>query len=271
MLRYLATRAIGGIERVEGATYRRTIVVDGDPGVIELRAGGDDHLELRAHLPHWEGLIHLASQARQIFALDADHDAARAHLDDDPLVGPLVRRRPGLRPPGTWDGFELGVRAIVGQQVSVAGANTLAARLVERHGTPVPGLADLGLTHVFPDAATLADGDLDGLGLTRGRADAVRGFARAVADGEVHLDRGEGLGALVDGLAGLPGLGPWTAHYIALRLGEPDAFPATDLGLRRAVADRTGADRPEASLLERAERWRPYRALAAVHLWLHDA
>lgn len=270
LLRYLAARAIPGVEQVEGDTYRRTIVVDGDPGVIELGAGGDDHLVLRAHLPHWEGLIHLAEQARRIFALDHDHAAAVARLRHDPLVGPLVRARPGVRPPGTWDPFELGVRAILGQQVSVAAANTLAARLVERVGTPVGGLAALGLTHAFPDAERLAAADLDDLGLPAGRREAVRGFARAVAAGDVVLDRGQRLDDLVGSLAALPGVGPWTAHYVALRLGEPDAFPATDLGLRRAVAARTGAPAP-ASLAAAAGAWRPFRALAAVHLWLHDA
>ncbi|HET6951136.1 MAG TPA: AlkA N-terminal domain-containing protein, partial [Acidimicrobiales bacterium] len=142
-LDYFAARAIPGVEHVAGGAYRRTIVVDGDPGVLEFTAGGPDHLVLRAHLPHWEGLIHLVERARRIFGLDADVDEATVALRPDPLVGPLVAARPGLRVPGAWDPFEVGVRAILGQQVTVAGASTLAARLVERHGTPVPGLGPL--------------------------------------------------------------------------------------------------------------------------------
>ena len=260
MLGYLAARAIPGVEHVDGSTYRRTIVIDGDPGVLELRPGGPDHLVLTAHLPHWGELIHVVERARRIVGLDADLEEAARHLEGDPVLAPL---RPGLRVPGTWDAFETGVRAILGQQVSVAGASTLAGRLVERHGHPVPGLRQLGLTHTFPTAQQLAEADLDGLGLTHGRGAAIRAFAAAVAADEVRLDRSASLDRLVDSITALDGLGPWTAHYVALRLGEPDAFPATDLGLRRAAARRS-----RTPLAELAERWRPWRALAATHLWL---
>lgn len=269
MLGYLADRAIPGVEHVSGGVYRRTILVGENPGVIEIMPGGEDHLLLRAHLPHWEGLIHVVQQARRIFNLDSDPEAANAHLEDDPTLGPLVRTRPGLRMPGTWDPYEIGVRAIVGQQVSVASASTVAGRIVERHGVPVPGLEQMGLTHLFPTAATLAVADLDDLGLTSGRIAAVRAFAEAARDEVVPLDGSVGLTELQAALVDLPGIGSWTAQYLALRLGEPDAFPATDLGLRRAVegAPVNGARSP---LVERAERWRPWRAQAAIHLWLSD-
>jgi AraC-like DNA-binding protein len=140
MLGYFEARAIAGVESVSGGTYRRTVVIDGDPGVIELSPGGEDHLVLRAHLPHWEGLIHLVQSARRIFNLDADVESATRGLRHDPIVGPLVRARPGIRAPGAWDPFEVGVRAIVGQQVTVRGAGTITTRIVERHGAPVPGL-----------------------------------------------------------------------------------------------------------------------------------
>lgn len=260
MLDYFAARAIPGVEHVSATGYRRTIVVDGDPGVLEVLPGGDDHLLLRAHLPHWEDMIHVVQRARRIFNLDADIAAATEHLRADRTLQPLLRSRPGLRPAGTWDPFETGVRAIIGQQVSIAAATTVTGRLVAVCGTSVPGLTELGLTHTFPTPETLADHDFDGVGLTKARAAAIRSFAGAVADDTVRLDRSVPLDTFVESVAALPGLGPWTAQYLALRLGEADAFPATDLALERTVAE-LGAS-PEA--------WRPWRAHAAVHLWMSD-
>jgi AraC family transcriptional regulator of adaptative response / DNA-3-methyladenine glycosylase II len=256
LVSYLAARAIPGVEHVSGGAYRRTIVVAGDPGVLELLPGGDDHLVLVIHLPHWEGLVHLVARARRIANLDLDLDEPAAQLAGDPLIGPMLRARPGLRPPGAWDPFEAGVRVIVGQQVSIGAATTLAGRLVERFGTPVPGLRTLGLTHSFPSPTTLADADLAGLGLPGARQTTIRSFARAVSEGAVRLDGSIGLDELIGSLTAIDGLGPWTAHTLALRLGERDAFPATDLGLRRALDEPSVAD-----------RWRPWRALAATHLW----
>jgi AraC family transcriptional regulator, regulatory protein of adaptative response / DNA-3-methyladenine glycosylase II len=274
LLDYFGLRSIPGVERVDGGAYRRTIVVDGDPGVLEVLPGGDDHVVLRFHLPHWEGLIHLVERARRMLGLDTDGAAAARHLAADPALGPRVAARRGLRVPGAWDPLEIGVRAIVGQQVSVAAASTVTGRIVARHGTPVPGLAPLGLTHTFPTAATLAGGDLDGLGLTGARARAIRAFAAAVDGGDIPLDPVTPLDDLVAAVTAVPGLGPWTAHYLALRLGRADAFPASDLGLIRGLA-RLDADagRPAAAapLAGRAEAWRPWRALAAVHLWAYDA
>jgi AraC family transcriptional regulator of adaptative response / DNA-3-methyladenine glycosylase II len=267
MAAYFAARAIPGVEHVSRDTYRRTVLIDGDLGVLELFSGGDDHLMLCAHLPHWEELIHVVGRARRIAGLDFDLDEPTRQLAGDATIGPLLDARPGLRPPGTWDPFETGVRAIIGQQVTVSGANAIAGRLVERYGDPVPGLEPFGLTHTFPSAATLAATDLAGVGLTRARAAAVCTFARAVADETVHLDRSVGLDRLVASLTALDGLGAWTAHYLALRLGEPDACPTTDLGLRRALAGRGQTAR---ALGELAEAWRPWRALATTHLWLAD-
>jgi AraC family transcriptional regulator, regulatory protein of adaptative response / DNA-3-methyladenine glycosylase II len=263
---YFAARAIPGVEHVSGNVYRRTIVVDGDPGVLELSPGGDDHLLLVVHLPRWDELTHLVARARRIANLDLDLDEADGSLSRDPTIGPLLRARPGLRTPGTWDPFETGVRAIVGQQVTVAAAGTIAGRIVQRLGTPVPGLAQLGLTHAFPPAETLAGADLDGLGLPRARQDAIRSFARAVADDAIRLDGSAGLDELIASIVALDGLGEWTANYLALRLGERDAFPATDVGLRRALDVRDAR-----ALDQLAESWRPWRALAATHLWMADA
>ncbi len=263
-LDWFGPRAVPGVEAVAGTVYRRTIEVDGAPGVLELAPGGADHLVARVHLPYWEGLSHVVARTRRLVGLDQD-PAAVHHLRDDPTLGPLVRARPGRRVPGAWDPFEVGVRAVLGQQVTVAGARTLATRLVERLGAPVPGLGDLGLTHLFPTAAAMADGDLSGLGLTGARAATLRTLAAAVADGVLRLDGSLPLDRLTGDLIALPGLGDWTAQYVALRLGEADAFPAGDLGLRKAAG--SGTPIAAAELARRAEAWRPWRALAATHLW----
>ncbi len=266
LLAFLAPRAVPGVESVGDDRYRRTIDVDGDPGVVEVERGGADHLLLRAHLPHWGGLIHVVQRLRRLFDLDADPGAVANGLGRDPALAPSLRARPGLRTPGVWDGFECGVRAILGQQVSVRGATTLAGRLVSRLGRPVPGVGALRLTHLFPTASAVAAAPLLDIGIPGARADAVRGFAAAVAAGDLDLDRSGIAEHLTEQLTRLRGVGPWTAQYMALRLGHADAFPAGDLWLRRAL--RTNGSVPTASEVERrAEPWRPWRSYAAMHLW----
>lgn len=247
MLRYFAPRAIRGVEYVDGDVYRRVV----GAGQLVVRATRGGHLSVSG-----SG----RPRVRRLFGLDAAHADAVAALRRAPIVGQRVRRARGLRVPGTYDPFETGVRAIVGQQVSVAGASTVTARIVARHGTPVAGLG-AGLTHAFPGSAVLADADLDGLGLTGGRITAIRGFAAAVADGSIVLDGTPSLDELVAAITAVRGLGPWTAHYLALRTGYADAFPVADLGLQRTA----GLDAK--ALATAAQQWRPYRALAAVHLW----
>jgi AraC family transcriptional regulator of adaptative response / DNA-3-methyladenine glycosylase II len=258
LLSYLATRAIPGVESVTRGAYRRTVVIGEDAGVLELLRGGEDHLVLVVHLPHWEGLVHLVARARRIANLDFDVNEPAARLSDDAIIGHLLKARPGLRTPGTWDPFEAGVRAIIGQRITAAAANTIAGRLVARLGIPVPGLRQLGLTHAFPSATVLAAADLGGLGLPRARQKAIHSFAHAVADDAVPLDGSVGLDELIASLTAIEGLGPWTANYLALRLGERDAFPATDLWLRRILGGVPSRV---------TERWRPWRAIAATHLW----
>jgi AraC family transcriptional regulator of adaptative response / DNA-3-methyladenine glycosylase II len=208
-------------------------------------------------------LHRLTADARRVFDLAADPAQVAAALGGDPLLGPLVRRRPGLRLPGAWDAFECAVRAILGQQVSVAAGRTLATRLVEVAGTPLRAPLD-GLTRCFPTPEALAGASLRGLGLTSARAHALRALATAVAEGRLDL---EGPAPeVVEGLRALPGVGDWTAQYVALRaLGEPDAFPAADLVLRRMA----GGDAPMTTraLEARAEAWRPWRGYAVFHLW----
>jgi AraC family transcriptional regulator of adaptative response / DNA-3-methyladenine glycosylase II len=268
MLAYFERRAVAGVESVADGWYRRTVVVGGQPGVLELGRPADDHLVLRVHLSQLGGLIHVVQRARGIVGLDGDPTVAAESLAADPVLGPATRGRPGLRVPGTWDPLETGVRAIIGQQVSVTGASTVMARLVERVGNPVGGLEAMALTHTFPSAAELADANLDGIGLTGARIAAIQTLATAVDKGEVAVDGSASLEELVHDLCALRGIGPWTAHYLALRLGEPDAFPVGDLGLRRAA--RPGTLLSEAELGQLAETWRPHRAMAAVHLWTSE-
>jgi AraC family transcriptional regulator of adaptative response / DNA-3-methyladenine glycosylase II len=264
MRRHLADRAIPGIVQVAGDVYRRTIEVDGEAGVIELEPGGRDSLLLRAYVPDWHGLLHLVRRARRVFNLDAALTDATAQLRRDPVCRRLLELRPGLRPPGTWNPFETGVRAIVGQQMSLTAANRITGRLVERCGEPVRGWDRLGLTHIFPTPAALANNDLRGLGLNRSRAEAVRRFAEAVHQDVVRLDRSVPLDTLVAALTSIPGVEAWTAQYIALRLGEPDAFPTDDLGLQRAVAE---LESPSPATPLDPDSWHPWRAFVATHLW----
>jgi AraC family transcriptional regulator, regulatory protein of adaptative response / DNA-3-methyladenine glycosylase II len=263
---FLAHRTLSGVEAVDCSSYRRTVEIDGQPGAIQLRwLPREAHMEVTAHLPSLAGLIHVVAQARRICDLDANPTVIGQHLRHDHRMAPLVDDRPGLRVPGAWDPFELGVRAILGQQVSVAAGSRLAGRLVHTHGARILGFETLGLTHVFPRPEVLADRDLSPLGMPRDRAAAIQQFAARVATGTLTLDAAHGLEQLVDELCTLPGIGPWTAHYIAMRgCGEPDAFPHTDLGLRRALA--TSAVNPTALLAE-ANAWRPWRSYAAMHLW----
>lgn len=254
LLGFLAGRAIGGVEHVEGDIYRRTIVTGRGPGWIEVRPAGATALALSIHCPDSGELLTIASRVRRLFDLDADPQAIAGHLRPDALLGPLLKARPGLRVPGAWDGFELGVRTILGQQVSVAGASTLAARLVQKLGQPVAFDAT-GLTHTFPSPAEVAEADL-ATGMPASRAETIREFARAVASGHVTFDAAVDSLAFQEKLQSLAGIGPWTAQYIAMRaLSDPDAFPAGDLVLRRACREVD------------TEPWRPWRAYAAMHIW----
>jgi AraC family transcriptional regulator, regulatory protein of adaptative response / DNA-3-methyladenine glycosylase II len=261
MLDYFAAHAIPGVEHVDGDTYRRTIVVDGYPGVLELRSGGRDHLGLCAHLPRWAGLVHIVQRARAIANLDLHVEEAQRLLGGDPMIGPLLRARPGLRPPGTWDAFEAGVHALLARGATVARAAQLSTRIVQRFGRRVPGLERLGLTHTFPSAAALATANLREVGVPRARAAAIAAFAPAIVEDDVRLDRSVSLDQLVASLSSLEGVGAEIANYIALRLGEADAFPAGEL-----AASRTVLEHDEHLLEDLADRWRPWRALAITHL-----
>ncbi|MEO7843661.1 MAG: AlkA N-terminal domain-containing protein [Candidatus Eisenbacteria bacterium] len=274
VLAYRAARAIPGVEVIDGDRYRRTIdggVLEVAPAVTGTRMNDRPALVLRLWLPEANGLDRLVARARRMLDLEADPGAIADHLGHDRSLAGRVARRPGMRIPGAWDPFELAVRAVLGQQVSVAAATTLAGRLITAFGTPLTAPGATGLTHAFPSAARLADAGearIGAIGLTRARAATIAGLSRAVADRTLVLDGARGLDAAIAAMCALPGIGPWTAHYVALRgLLEPDAFPAGDLGLRKALAPRGAGPISESALLARAERWRPWRGYAAIHLW----
>jgi AraC family transcriptional regulator of adaptative response / DNA-3-methyladenine glycosylase II len=277
MLGYFAARALPGVEEVADGTFRRTVALAGGPhGVVEISLAGASAVAVRLVTPGPLGTAELEDVRRRVarlFALGTDAAGADDHLAGDPRLGPLVAACPGLRPPGTWDPYETGVRAIIGQQVSVAGATTIAGRIVARCGMPftLPGWDGPALRALFPQPEVLAVADLAQIGMPGARAEAVRRFAAAVATGEVVLGGTPlrpGLDELVSAVAALPGLGPWTGQYLALRSGYADAFPATDLGVRRALCDAEGTPASGRAALQRAEPWRPWRAHATVHLWL---
>jgi len=261
---FLAARAVPGVERVAAHEYARTVACDRGHALVSVRPLDDDHgLELRVRGGAPGELFQLSSRTRRMFDLSCDPAPIVAAFKQDPLLSPLIRRRPGVRIPGAWDPFECAVRAIVGQQITVAGGRTLLARLVARTGRRISTSAD-GLTHLFPGPSTLAAADLAGIGLTSARVRTLRALAFAVIGG---LDLNGPADAVVAALATLPGVGAWTTQYVALRsLGEPDAFPAADLVLRRVVS-ADGHLFSTRLLEQRAEAWRPWRAYAALHLW----
>jgi AraC family transcriptional regulator, regulatory protein of adaptative response / DNA-3-methyladenine glycosylase II len=271
MIAFLGDRAIPGVEEAGTDFYRRTVLVGKRATVIEVRpVPGKTELSLRIHFPDPQALPRVVDRVRRVFDLDADPFAIAAHLAHDPLLAASVRAHPGLRLPGAWDPFEIGVRAILGQQVTVKGARTLAARLVARHGTPVAAPLTPGLTHLFPCADDLATARIESIGIPRARAEAIREFARAVATRRLSLEPGCDPEIVRGGLTDIPGIGEWTAAYIAMRaLGEPDVFPAGDIVLRRALASHKPLSPKVAETL--ADAWRPWRSYAVLHIWAQAA
>ncbi|WGF88389.1 AlkA N-terminal domain-containing protein [Marinivivus vitaminiproducens] len=266
---FLAARAIPGVEHVTPERYARTITLDGASGSIAVTPAADRRsLRATIRFPNVSALPAIVGRLRRIFDLDADPDGIGRHLATDPLLAPLVAARPGLRVPGAWDGFELSVRAMLGQQITVAGASRLAGRLVDAYGQRIEDLDDPHLVRLFPSPASLAEADLAvTVGMPRNRAGAIAALARAAHAQPDLFAPAADLEAGIGRLCALSGIGPWTAHYIAMRtMREPDAFPTGDIGLLRALATSRG--RPShAAMLDRAEAWRPWRAYAAMHLW----
>ena len=274
MLSFLAARAIPAVELVSGNSYRRTIAIGRHCGVIGVTPADKNRVDVKIRFPDMAALPQIIARVRRVFDLAADPDTIGAHLSLDPVLAPLVKARPGLRVPGAWDGFELAMRAIFGQQITVPAATKLLGKLVQAYGEPLPAQASdgEGLTHLFPSSVRIAGAELAALGMPGARAKAASALAQIMADDPAIFSRGASLEDAVAKLRALPGIGEWTAQYIAMReLREPDAFPAADIGLLRAMADDDGKRPSPPELLSRSERWRPWRAYAALHLWAADA
>jgi AraC family transcriptional regulator, regulatory protein of adaptative response / DNA-3-methyladenine glycosylase II len=269
MLHFLGTRAVAGVETFDGETYRRTLRLPHGAGVVALSDGGD-HVRCVLRLENVRDLGSAVQRCRSLLDLDADPVAVSDVLGSDPLLRALVRRSPGRRVPGAMDGAELAFRAVLGQQVSVAGARTLAGRLVARCGEPLPETLageDREPTHLFPGPRAVAGAALDGLGVPSARRETLRDLARALAGGGIELDPGSEREEVERRLLELRGIGPWTASYVAMRaLRDPDAFLPSDLGVRKAIC-RLGHADDRGSVASLAERWRPWRAYATQHLW----
>lgn len=265
LLAFLSARAVPGVEAVEGATYRRSLRLARGLGVVSITVSGttvscaltlDDVADAQAAV----------QRTRRLLDLDCDPATIRDHLAADPFLAPLIEKRPGLRAPGHPDGTELLVRAVLGQQVSVAGARTHAARLVAAHGQPLAEpIGDV--THAFPSAATIAGLSPQDFAMPRARGAALIDACAQVADGTLVLDAGSDRSEAVAALQALRGIGPWTAGYVAMRaLGDPDVFLPTDLGVRHAL-ESLGADSSPRGAAALAEAWRPWRSYALHHLW----
>lgn len=266
MLAFLARRSLPGIEQVDAHSYRRVVVVNGRASVVGVRAcphRPELLLELGDTAP--AAIAAVLARVRQMFDLDADLATVHACLQHEPLLAQGIAARPGMRIPGGWDGFEVAVRAVLGQQVSVAAATTLARRLVDAFGTPLAGMP-AGLDRCFPSPQQLQQAPLEQIGLPRSRAATLRALASASALGQLDFSPARPLQAFIDQATALPGIGPWTAHYIALRaLSQPDAFPAGDLVVQQVLGQ--GQRLSQAQTEQRSQAWRPWRAYAVLHLW----
>jgi len=262
LIEFLRKRAAPGVEAATFDNYRRTISLNGHSGTVSVSPEKSGKaLEVHISYPEPRWLFLIIERVRRIFDLGADPHEISARLTADPLLAWRVESLPGLRVPGCWDGFELAVRAILGQQVSVKGATTLVGRLVQTYGTPI--VAGPPLTHLFPTPQVLAEANIAHIGLPAKRAQSIRALAQAVADGQISFDSVYAADEFQSRLRELPGIGKWTAQYIAMRaLSEPDAFPAGDLALLRS--SKLGSER---ELTARAETWRPWRAYAAMYFW----
>jgi AraC family transcriptional regulator of adaptative response / DNA-3-methyladenine glycosylase II len=275
MMAFFGARAIDGVEAVTADRYTRAIEIDGVQGTVSVApVAGKNALAATIAFPNVKALPVVVSRLKRMFDVGADVRAIAAHLRKDPRLAGAVKARPGLRVPGAWDPFELALRAVLGQQITVSAARGLGGRLVALCGGPFAEASRTapGLTHVFPSAGQVAEADLSRLGLPGARARTLAGVAQATLAARDLFSMSRDLESAVTRLCALPGIGDWTAQYIALRaLHEPDAFPASDVGLLRAMDGFLGKRASPDELLALAQAWRPWRAYAAQHLWTDDA
>jgi AraC family transcriptional regulator of adaptative response / DNA-3-methyladenine glycosylase II len=265
ILSWLRTRAIPGVAEVAGSTYRRTLRLPGGAALVSLEPA-DNHIRCTLQLESMTDLASAVLRCRRLLDLDADPLSVVEALSTDRRLSRLVKRNPGLRAPGAVDGAELAIQAIMGQQVSLAAARTLTARLVTAHGDRIT-IAHPTLTHLFPTAASIARADLSKLGVPTSRRTTLTRMARAIANDELILDPGADRVEVYQQLTALPGIGEWTAGYIVMRaLGDPDTFLATDLGVRKAAAN-LGFGTDARTIASRAAAWSPWRTYANHHLW----
>jgi AraC family transcriptional regulator, regulatory protein of adaptative response / DNA-3-methyladenine glycosylase II len=267
LLAFFRKRAVAGVEEVTDTSYRRSVCVGAEPGTIEVTAArardGVVTVSVEGIDPSALGVV--VRRVRRMFDLDADPLQIARHLQSDKRLAPLVRAAPGLRIPATGDAFEAAVRAVLGQQVSVAGAITVAGRLVALCGRELDATG--GIRRVFPTPAELALADLSGIGIPASRARTLANVARAALGGPLRLDGFARPDELALELQAIPGIGPWSAQYVALRgLGEPDAFPETDLGIRKAL-DSLGYPKQREERSRAIARLAPWRGYAALYLW----
>lgn len=265
MLGFLSARAVAGMETVVDGVYSRSIGMNGDHGTFSIQPVAGDALQVTLDFPDPTAVPEIVARLRRMFDLEADLPTIHRQLKADPLMARLIAERPGLRVPGAWDGLELAIRAVLGQQITVSAAIRLAGKLVAQYGQPLaPGLP--GVTSVFPEATVLAEADLATLGMPKSRGRTLSGVAQALLDDPLLFEPGREGG--VARLLALHGIGDWTAQYIALRqLREMDAFPGGDVGLIKALAALEGGPLTARDLLARAEAWRPFRGYAAQLLW----
>jgi AraC family transcriptional regulator of adaptative response / DNA-3-methyladenine glycosylase II len=268
LLSFLGTRAVPGIEEMRDGAYVRSVRQPRGAAVVAM-SPRSDHVAIRVSSEGSPDLDDLRDRARRAFDLEADAAEIDAALAADPAMTPLVARIPGIRVAGTFDGFELVVRAIFGQQVSVAGARTSLGRLVSIAGTPLTRPSG-GITHLFPTAERLAELPPEAFGMPRARAETIRRVAALVAGAELDLSGDAPAEETLGRLGAVPGVGPWTQAYVSMRaLRDPDAFMAGDLGVRKGF-ESLGLASTHSAMLARAERWRPWRAYAVMHLWHQD-
>jgi AraC family transcriptional regulator of adaptative response / DNA-3-methyladenine glycosylase II len=268
LLAFFAARAIPGMEEVRDGTYRRIVRVDVHIALIAVSHLPERNaLQVEIACDHVPALPVIASRLRRVFDLDADTEAIARHLSGDRALAPTVRRQPGLRTPGGWDAFEVAVRAILGQQISVIAARGLAAKLIQLC-TASLALGDTAFTHAFPTAKQLAAADLSAIGMPAARRSALASLAHAAIAQPNLFEAANTLEETIARLRSIPGIGEWTAQYIALRgLHHPDAFPASDIGILRNAEKIFAMPFSPAQLLARSEQWRPWRGYAAQHLW----